>query len=233
MKKIYFDGCSYTFGQGLELYCNPLDIFKPNRMSEYLFTKADMEFIKKNRYTGIVANHFEFIEINKSKNGKSNGMILNDLKNVNIKEFEYFIIQLTHFNRYFTNNVEWNGQSDTIDYCIKNNFLTKELVNYTISNIEKIQYEYFLELQKIFVDCTEKLKIIFHSNEWQDILSKDEIKKYGISIDGEYMIRKWAEENNMFINQQYEFKANPATIGDSHLILAGHQILAESIIKQL
>jgi len=39
MKKIYFDGCSYTFGQSLELYCNSLDIFEHNRMSKYKFTR--------------------------------------------------------------------------------------------------------------------------------------------------------------------------------------------------
>ena len=76
-----------------------------------------------------------------------------------------------------------------------------------------------MELEKIFVDCPEKLKIIFHSDEWEDILSKEEIEKYGISIDGEYNIRKWAEKNNMFINQQSEYKNHPATIGDSHIIL--------------
>ena len=48
MKKIYFDGCSYTFGQSLELYCNPLGIFEHNRMSKYEFTNEDILFLKKN-----------------------------------------------------------------------------------------------------------------------------------------------------------------------------------------
>ena len=78
MKKIYFDGCSYTFGQSLELYCNSHDIFQHDRLSKYKFTESDLKFIKENRYTSIVSKHFEFDEVNKSIPGKSNGKILFD-----------------------------------------------------------------------------------------------------------------------------------------------------------
>jgi hypothetical protein len=234
MKKIYFDGCSYTFGQSLELYCNSLDIFEHNRMSKYKFTREDLEFIKKNRYSSIVSKHLIFEEINKSRNGKGNGRILFDLNQHNIKDYEYFIIQLTHFGRYFTKNMhEWQSHKETIDFMLNNNFLTQKEIDYTIENIEKIQLEYFIDLENKFKDFPNKLKIIFHSNEWEDILSKEQIEKYGISIDGEYMIRRWAESNNMFINQQPEFKDTKFASHDTHLCIEGHKILAESIIKQL
>ena len=234
MKKIYFDGCSYTFGQSLELYCNSLDIFEHNRMSKYKFTKEDLKFIKKNRYSSIVSNHLIFEETNKARNGKGNGRILFDLNRYNINDYEYFIIQLTHFGRYFTKNMhEWQSHKETIDFMLNNNFLTQEEIDYTIENIEKIQLQYFLDLENKFKDFPNKLKIIFHSNEWEDILSKEQIEKYGISIDGEYMIRRWAELNNMFINQQPEFKDTIFASHDTHLCIEGHKILAESIIKQL
>ena len=234
MKKIYFDGCSYTFGQSLELYCNSLDIFEHNRMSKYKFTREDLEFIKKNRYSSIVSNHLVFEETNKARNGKSNGRILFDLNQYDINNYEYIIIQLTHFGRYFTKNMhEWQSHKETIDFMLNNNFLTQEEIDYTIENIEKIQLEYFIDLENKFKDFPNKLKIIFHSNEWEDILSKEQIEKYGISIDGEYMIRKWAELNNMFINQQPEFKDTKFASHDTHLCMEGHKILAESIIKQL
>jgi hypothetical protein len=233
MKKIYFDGCSYTWGQSLELYCNPLDIFEHNRMSKYIFTNEDMDFIKKNRYSTQIANHLGFIEKNVSVSSKSNGKILHDLKFENIEDYKYFIIQLTHFDRFFTNGYEWIAHPGCYENLIKEGWFTKENVNDTILNIEKIQYDYFLELQKIFVNYPEKLKLIFHSNEWEEILSKEEIEKYGISIDGEYMIRRWAEKNNMFINQQPQFKFHKASSHDTHLCIEGHKILAESIIKQL
>jgi hypothetical protein len=234
MKKIYFDGCSYTFGQSLELYCNSLDIFEDNRMSKYKFTRQDLEFINNNRYSSIVSKHLIFEETNKSRNGKGNGRILFDLNQHNIKDYEYFIIQLTHFGRYFTKNMhEWQSHKETINFMLNNNFLTQKEIDYTIENIEKIQLEYFIDLENKFKNFPNKLKIIFHSNEWEDILSKEQIEKYGISIDGEYMIRRWAESNNMFINQQPEFKDTKFASHDTHLCIEGHKILAESIIKQL
>jgi len=235
MKKIYFDGCSYTFGQSLELYCNSLDIFSEDRMSKYVFTDDDIEYIKNNRYSGIVSKHFGFIEKNNSINGKSNGKILFDLKkeNLNIEEYAYVIIQLSHFDRFFTNNYQWDAHPFTIKNIIKEKLITQEQIDYTIDNIEKIQLEYFLELEKLFVKYPNKLKIIFHSNEWETILSKEQIKKYGISIDGEYMIRRWAEKNNSFINSEDKFKFHIATSNDTHLTIEGHKILAQEIIKQL
>jgi hypothetical protein len=234
MKKIYFDGCSYTFGQSLELYCNPLGIFEHNRMSKYEFTNEDILFLKKNRYSAIVSKYFELLETNNSKNGKSNGRILFDLNQNDINNYEYVIIQLTHFGRYFTKKMhEWQSHKETIDFMLNNNFLTQDEIDYTIENIEKIQLNYFLELENIFKDFPNKLKIIFHSNEWENILSNEQIEKYGISIDGEYMIRRWAEKNNMFINQQPQFKDTKFASHDTHLCIEGHTILAQSIIKQL
>jgi hypothetical protein len=233
MKKIYFDGCSYTFGQSLELYCNPLNIFSENRLSHYTFTNEDIQFIKSNRYSAIVSNHFRFIEKNNSINGKSNGKILFDLKKENIEEYEYVIIQLSHFDRFFTNNFQWNPYPFSIENIIKEKKITQKQVDYTIDNIEKIQLEYFLELEKLFVNYPNKLKIIFHSNEWEDILTKEEIEKYGISIDNEYMIRRWAENNSMFISQQPLFSRHAASNRDTHLTIEGHKILAQEIIKKL
>lgn len=234
MKKIYFDGCSYTFGQSLELYCNSHDIFEHDRLSKYKFTESDLKYIKQNRFSSIVSNHFGFEEINKSKPGKSNGKILFDLNKQNIDSYEYVIIQLTHFGRFFTRNMtEWQSYQPTVDFMLKNGYLTQQEVDYTIQNIEKIQLDYFLELEEKFKNYPNKLKIIFHSTEWEDILSKEQIEKYGLSIDGEYMILKWAEKNNMFINQQDEFKYSTFASHDTHLTLEGHKILAESIIQQL
>ena len=90
-----------------------------------------------------------------------------------------------------------------------------------------------MELEKFFVNYPDKLKIIFHSDEWETILTEEQIKKYGISIDDEYMIRKWAYKNQLFINQQDKYKNHIATSNDTHLCMEGHKILAESIIKQL
>ena len=141
MEKIYFDGCSYTWGQSLELYCNDLDIFTHDRMSKYVFTKEDIDFVTKNRYSTIVSNKLGLEETNKSKSSKSNGKILNDLKSQNIHNFKYFIIQLTHFDRFFTNGWEWIAHPVCYENLIKEGRITKKNIDYSILNAEKIQYD--------------------------------------------------------------------------------------------
>ncbi len=238
MGKIYFDGCSYTFGQGLELYCNPLDKFDYTRQREYEYTEEDLTFIRKNRYSGIVANTLNLIETNKSYNGKSNGEILYDLENENLDEYKFVIIQLTHFNRFFNihdkfGKVYWNSDIPTLDFVFKNGIFTKEEIQNTVLRIEKIQYNYFLKLEKIFENQPQKLKIVFHSDEWETVLNSQEIEKFGINIEGEYMIRKWANYNDKFINRQPQWKEHPATVSDSHLIIEGHQKIAEAILNSI
>ena len=237
MNKIYFDGCSYTFGQSLELYCNDLSLFDKNRMSKYILNENDLEFIKKNRWSSIVSNHLNLKEINSAESGKSNGEILRDLikfiNNNDIKTVEYCIIQLTHFDRFYSKKAgKWNINQG-IESLMEDKFLTEKEIYYMIENIEDIQLDYYLKIVNLFKKYPNKLKILFHSNEWEDILTKEQIENYGISINGEYMIRRWAENNNIFINQQDIFKKNPATDYDTHLSIEGHQILAQEIIKQL
>lgn len=235
---IYFDGCSYSFGQSLELYCNPIDIFKEDRMSGYSFTDNDFDFIKNNRWTNLVSIAKNSNEYNCSTNGNANGKILYDLKeylkHTPISEVDYFIIQLTHFERFFSSdNWQWFPHIDSMKEFVKRGIITLEEQEYTISNIEKIQMEYYLELIDIFKNYPHKLKILFWSSEWKDILSVDEMTRFGISIDGEYLIQDWAYKNKLCINQDTRFENNNIVYGDTHLSIEGHKKLANKIIEQL
>ncbi len=237
-KRIYFDGCSYTFGQSLELYCNPIELFREDRMSKYSLTDNDFNFTKNNRWTNLVSIGMNSEGYNYSINGNANGKILYDLKeylnNASIYEIDYFVIQLTHFERFFSSkNFQWFPHIDSMRVFVKRGLLTLEEQEYTISNIEKIQMEYYLELIDIFKNYPQKLKILFWSNEWKDILSIDEMSKFGLSMDGEYIIEDWAHKNNLCINQDEKFLNSKVVYGDTHLSLKGHKILANKIIEQL
>jgi hypothetical protein len=237
-QRIYFDGCSYTFGQSLELYCNPINTFNHDRMSKYVFTDNDFNFIKNNRWSNLVSIKMNSIEHNYAINGNANGKILYDLKeylkNTPINEVDYFIIQLTHFERFFSSkNFQWFPHIDSMELFVKRGLITLEEQEYTISNIEKIQMEYYLELIDIFKNYPEKLKILFWSNEWKDILSVKEMSKFGISIDNEYIIQDWAYTNKLCVNQDEKFLNNIIVHGDTHLSIEGHRVLANKIIEQL
>jgi hypothetical protein len=237
-QKIYFDGCSYTFGQSLELYCNPLNVFTHDRMSKYVFNGNDFNFIRNNRWSNLVSIKMDSMEHNYSINGNANGRILYDLKRhlsyTPIKEFDYYIIQLTHFERFFSSgNFQWFPHPDSMKSLIDEGVITFEEQEYTISNIKQIQLNYYLELIDIFKNYPHRLKILFWSNEWKDILSVEEMSKFGLSFDGEYIVDDWASNNNLHICNDDKFLGSGIVAKDTHLSLKGHKILANKIIEQL
>ena len=69
--KIYFDGCSCTYGQEL---INPID----------------------ERYSKLVANHFGAEDYNKARCGGSNRRIIRNLLSHNMSEFDMVVIQMTY-----------------------------------------------------------------------------------------------------------------------------------------
>jgi hypothetical protein len=237
-QRIYFDGCSYTFGQSLELYCNPINLFTQDRMSKYVFNGNDFNFIRNNRWSNLVSIKMDSIEHNYARNGNANGKIIYDLKHhlshTPIYEFDYFIIQFTHFDRFFSSkNLQWFPHSVSMKSHRDEGLITLEEQEYTISNIEKIQLNYYLELTEIFKKYPEKLKILFWSNEWKDVLSVKEMSKFGLSFDGEYIVDDWASNNNLHICNDDKFLGSIIVRKDTHLSLEGHKVLANKIIEQL
>ena len=82
-KGIIFVGCSFTWGGGLEYYAPFKDI--PNPYNEFhhsdqKITFAIMNFIKANRFSRLVANHFEMWEANILSNGGSDGGSIEQVK---------------------------------------------------------------------------------------------------------------------------------------------------------
>jgi hypothetical protein len=237
-QRIYFDGCSFTFGQSLELYCNPINTFTHDRMSKYAFNGNDFNFIRNNRWSNLVSIKMNSIEHNYSINGNANGKILYDLKNYlkfkKIEDFDYFVIQLSYFERFFSSgNFQWFPHPISMKSLIDEGVITFEEQEYTISNIEQIQLNYYLELVDIFQQYPQKLKILFWSNEWKNVLSVKEMSKFGLAFDGEYIVDDWASNNNLHICNDDKFLGSIIVENDTHLSIEGHKILANKIIKQL
>jgi hypothetical protein len=59
------------------------------------------------------------------------------------------------------------------------------------------------------------------------------MSKFGLPIDGNYLIQDWAYENQLCVNQDEKFLNNMIVYGDTHLSFEGHKILANKIIEQL
>jgi len=136
-KGIIFVGCSFTWGGGLEYYPPFKDIPDPYafQYDEQKITFAIMNFIKANRFSRLVANHFGMWEANRLNCGGSDDGSIDQIKMMlelgnhsqniskqfeNIKmqrysadEIEYVVFQLTDPFRNYHINI--NGENLVIN----------------------------------------------------------------------------------------------------------------------
>lgn len=81
-KAIWCRGCSFTFGEGLQYFSELPSVNIPDEQywdSKYL-TNAQYQFIRYNRYSKLLADKLNTIDINGSLNGGTNATIYNALK---------------------------------------------------------------------------------------------------------------------------------------------------------
>ena len=128
--KIYFDGCSVTFG-------------------------AELEDKKTERYSRLVANHFGAEDYNIATGGGSNRRMLRNLLSHDLSQYDIVVIQMTKRMRTeFYNGGEWNNvQTSSPHYFLKNCYSEKygiidEMIMYhAIKNILKDKKHYILSIQ--------------------------------------------------------------------------------------
>jgi hypothetical protein len=108
MEKIVYTGCSFTWGQGLEL------AYPPNYGKDWvdrsrnwpLLSEEQKEFIRQNRWTKLLSDKMGMEEVNVSRPGHSNGESLIKLKHWidenGLDGVKYIIFQITHEFRDFS-----------------------------------------------------------------------------------------------------------------------------------
>jgi hypothetical protein len=79
-KGIIFVGCSFTWGGGLEYYAPFKDIPYTFKYDEKNITFAIMNFIKANRFSRLVANHFEMWEATRLNCGGADDGSIDQIK---------------------------------------------------------------------------------------------------------------------------------------------------------
>jgi hypothetical protein len=128
-KGIIFVGCSFTWGGGLEYYPPFKDIPNPYafQYDEKNTTFAIMNFIKANRFSRLVANHFEMWEANRLNCGGSDDGSINQIKMMlGLGEFSSGVA-----NKQFENIKMQRYSIDEIDYVVFQ--LTDPFRNYRIN----------------------------------------------------------------------------------------------------
>lgn len=112
VKGIIFAGCSFTWGEGLELYSNYSTInYQYYKENEYhwphideqgFFKPSHLEYIKSNRWPRKVANHFNTFDVVWPENGGSFNTMKSHIEN-NLEKYgddiSHIVVQLTEHTR--------------------------------------------------------------------------------------------------------------------------------------
>lgn len=110
MKGIIFAGCSFTWGEGLELYSNysSININSIKRYSYnfpdigYFMPKSHLKFIEANRFSRLVAQHFGTFDLVTEKNGGNHETMLTHIKKSLLdykNDIGLIVVQLTEYLR--------------------------------------------------------------------------------------------------------------------------------------
>ena len=110
MKGIIFAGCSFTWGEGLELYSNydSVNVHSIKRYSYnfpdigYFMPKSHLKFIESNRFSRLVSQHYGTFDLVTEKNGGNHQTMLTHIKKSLLDygdDIGLIVVQLTEYLR--------------------------------------------------------------------------------------------------------------------------------------
>lgn len=148
IKGIIFAGCSFTWGEGLELYSNyssvPYDYYKKHQyhwphVNEIGGIKdSHIEWIKSNRYSRKVANHFNTFDLVWPENGGSFNTMKSHIEN-NLEKYgediSHIVVQLTEHTRDFKLKV---GNHDPNEFGLRR--VIDKRIEYDLGSITEFEY---------------------------------------------------------------------------------------------
>jgi hypothetical protein len=264
MGAIWCRGCSFTFGEGLQFFSNlkSVDIPKYHMFDYEDLTHAQYRFIQNNRYSKILADLLDVVDVNSSKNGGTNNGIYNELNLLNINdteirikdrvgykretyarldEIDYIVIQFTNIYR---DELLLNGKVypqlnmvTSIDEYIKK-YLTDDL---TFDEYTKMLCEQTItNFKKLFKKIEGKnpnikIRVFSWENELDEYLRNDEYFK-DKTITFSYKDKEYKTLRDIIYGKlklTIQETFHPMCRNDQHMNLEGHRLIAESIYKTL
>jgi hypothetical protein len=252
-KGIIFVGCSFTWGGGLEYYAPFEDIPNPYayQFDESKISFATMNFIKANRFSRLVAKHFEMWEVNKLHCGGSDDNSIFFLENC----FSLNNQSETTPNKHYENINNQKFSSDEIKCVVFQ--LTHPMRNYkeilknekflsdTFDTWEEMENHFILENLKGVIKIFEQLESMgIACKLW---CSYDDyssfIKKHNYLSPKLITLKYLNEEFNSLydlMDKHPKFKIstsgfllNGKPVPDDHQTIECHKIIADSIINSL
>jgi hypothetical protein len=225
---IIFLGCSFTWGQGLQIekwlkegkskeYCNKY--MPPNYPAEK-YSYEDDKYRKENHFPALVAKHFDKSYVTKFGNGGSNEQIihhLNNLKNhMDIDGIDFVVIQFTEVTRdMVVNDLETYGGDIPFDEYVKNH----------------------IEKQVDWIDkfCKNGIKRKWFGFSWQKDFGELLETKYKENyIPLTYKNQDYNNFDDIFGTPEHDLTFQRShDLHDGHFNSKGHRVIADSIIKKI
>ena len=252
-KTIYFVGCSYTWGAGLEFeYYNAhkgWSIDKINKENDMSVNRLEngtyhaAEYRRKNRFGNLVAKHFNVNhEVLNVGNGGNNGYTIHLIQSSTISVAKILIVQLSFYGRSWTfqNQKKFHTEKyiNSGNTYITDNFSKEDLLNECHTQIWNIYKEAYFERKEKNIDHPQIYFIAWHKEFGEVLKNKFSNHFIPIHIDGiDYNSFEDTslDFNNPNIKHKYNMRLCDILDGcpDTHLSSIGHKIVADSIIKKI
>lgn len=254
MKKLLVTGCSWTWGQGIELAYPPnYGMDWENRSQNWMkLSEGQLEFIRTNRWSKLLADKMGLEEVNVSTPGNSNASSLKSLvewidKN-DLNDTDTIIFQITHPFRYFALNME--GNTPTTGYELAE-YIEKELkkgkldLNWMNSMHEQIHTNFILleERHNSFMEALTnwftELKethpsLNIHILEWIDETDYNMVENpYYLNLFNGKSVMDWSNDNKLTGQHWMNNNGFKTLFPEGHLSIDGMKIFSDILYDKI
>ena len=254
MNKILFTGCSWSWGQGLEL-ASPTSYgvdWEGRGQQWNKLSSEQMEFIQTNRWSKLVSNRLGLEEVNLSQPGNSNGKSLSTLveyiENRGLNDVDSIVFQLTHPFRSFAFKTEGITPTTGMEFALlieselNRNRLDldwlSEMSKKLDENFELLSERHLIflvELTKWFDGLMGKypnLKI--HLIEWISEVNTPIVENpYYVNLFGGKSVMEWSMENELTGTDWMRKNGFKLLFPEGHLSIDGMKIFTDILYDKI
>lgn len=251
MNKILFTGCSWSWGQGLEL-ASPqsygMDWIGRGQQWDRL-SKEQTHFIKTNRWSKLISNRLGLEEVNLSQPGNSNGKSLSTLveyiENRGLNDVESIVFQLTHPFRSFSFDLEGSTPMSGLELAqlIESGLAVGKMDLKWVDTTLHQNFELLGERYRIFVmELTkwfDSLRIQYphikiHLIEWvREVQIEIETNPYWIDLFGGETPMEWSKRMRLTGSDWMVDRGFPLLFPEGHLCIDGNRIFGDILYDKI